>query len=119
VEGLLMSEEEKIKFVIEFSNFINSHISLFEGMYKLFKNGESELDLEDCKIDLKATNFDNIKKPDDVFFTTMLLMYLSMKQLENNIDYIQINEDEMLEVGEFIEYARNLPYFKDFIKENS
>ena len=113
-----MDRENKIKFVIEFSGFINSHVSLFESMYKLFKNGESELDLEDGKIDLKATNFDNIKKPDDIFFSTMLLMYLSMKQLENNTNYVQINEDEMLELGEFIEYTRNLPYFKDFIKEN-
>lgn len=113
-----MDRENKIKFVIEFSGFINSHVPLFESMYKLFKNGESELDLEDEKINLKATNFDSIKKPDDIFFSTMLLMYLSMKQLENNTDYIQINEDEMLELGEFIEYARNLPYFKNFIKEN-
>ncbi len=113
-----MEQEERIKFIFKFSDFVNNHISLFEGMYKLFKSGESELDLKDCKIKLKATNFDNIKKPDDLFFTTMLLMYLSMKQSENNADYIQVNEDEMLEIGEFIEYARSLPYFKNFIKEN-
>ena len=115
-----MTKEERIKLVIDFTDFINNHMSLFESMYKLFENGESELILEGNKVDLKAVNFNKVEKPKDTFFTTVLLMYISMKQLQNMEDeYVVISEDEMLEVANYIEFARVLPEFKKFVKENN
>lgn len=108
---------ERLKLVINFTDFINNNISLFDGMYNLFKNGEGKLIFTKYDIDLKATNFDKIKKPNDIFFTTMLLMYLSMKQMENpNIDEITIKENEMLEVANIIEYFKLLPEFKNYVE---
>ena len=61
---------------------------------------------------------DETKKPKDTFFATILLMYISMKQLQNTEDeYVVISEDEMLEVANYIEFARVLPEFKKFVKE--
>ena len=114
-----MSEEKRLKWVIDFTNFINLHIGLFEGFYKLFKTGKSEIDLGDYSINLKSTNFEEISKPKDAFFTTMLLMYLSMKQqeMENIDEYIQLDDEEMLELHNYIEYTRKLPYFVKFIED--
>lgn len=112
-----MSKDERIKLVIDFTCFLNNHMSLFESMYNLFKNGESELVLKDSKINLKAVDF-NEEKSKDTFFTTVLFMYISMKQLQNMEDeYVVISEDEMLEVANYIEFARVLPEFKKFVKE--
>ena len=114
-----MSEGERIKLIIDFTCFLNNHMSLFESMYKLFKNGESELILKDNKINMKAVNFNETEKSKDTFFTTILFMYISMKQLQNTEDeYVVISEDEMLEVANYIEFARVLPEFKKFVKEN-
>lgn len=113
-----MSKEERTKFVIDFTCFLNNHIALFESVYKLLENGESELILKGNKIELETVNFNETKKPKDTFFATILLMYISMKQLQNTEDeYVVISEDEMLEVANYIEFARVLPEFKKFVKE--
>ena len=105
-----MSEEERKKLIITFTNFINSNFPLVKGMYDLFKNGKGNLYLYENKIELEATNFNKIEKPQDILTTTMLLMYISMKQLEKpDAKEIVVKEEEFEEI---ILYC-------DFLKENN
>lgn len=111
-----MSEKERIKLVINFTDFINNNYKLIKSMYKLFENGVSNIEFGSKKATMEIENPQNIPKPEDTFKTTMLLAYISMKQMEKpNLDRIEILEEEFIEVDNFCEFlkANN----KDFIKQ--
>ena len=111
-----MNEEEKAKLILEFTYFINTHYDLVKLYYNLFKNGESKINFNDYEIELNSTNFDKIKKPKDTLITTMLLMYISMKQLDNlDEKYIELTDNEMIEIINFCDYLKENR--KDFINE--
>lgn len=107
-------------FVLKFSNFLNNNIKLFESSYKLLNEGKSKIEIDNFCVDIQSTNLEEREKPKDVFQSTMILMYSSMKQLDLKSldDYISIDEEEIEELFDFIEYARTkIPYFINFLKE--
>ena len=76
-------------------------------MYDLFKNGKGNLYLYENKIELEATNFNKIEKPQDILTTTMLLMYISMKQLEKpDAKEIVVKEEEFEEIIDRTKWRR-------------
>lgn len=111
-----MSEKERIKLVINFTNFINNNYELIKSMYKLFENGVSDFGVGSKVAKMKIENPQNIPKPEDTFKLTMLLAYISMKQMEKpNLDRIEILEEEFIEVDNFCEFLKENN--KDFIKQ--
>lgn len=111
-----MSEKERIKLVVNFTNFINNNYELIKSIYKLFENGVSDFEFGNKKAKIKIENPKNIPKPEDTLKITMLLAYNSMKQMEKpNLDQIEILEEEFIEVDNFCEFLKTNN--KDFIKQ--
>lgn len=111
-----MELEERKKLAMNFTDFINNNYDLVKGMYKLFKEGKTDLKLGDDVISLQSTNLNKIEKPKDNLELTMILMYISMKQLEKPKEKeIMITIDEFAEVIDYCNYLKITQ--KDFIKE--
>ena len=99
-----MDIEKKKKFALEFTDFINANFEFIKGIYRLFKTGETKMILNDKEVDIKSENF---QEKEDTVFTTLLLAYMSMKQMKSPYDeFIRLEEDEMILLTDYIEYVK-------------
>ena len=116
--------KEKVEIALKLTNFINTHLEMFKSMYRLFKTGKTDIEVDGLICEMESTNFNEIKQPEDKFLTTILLMYLSMKLEENHqkgisIDQpVMINEEEFEHVYTFSEYLKTLNWYKE-LEENT
>lgn len=101
-----MSEGERIKLVIDFTDFINSNLDFVKNIYKLFENGECTFEGKKNKAILKIANL-NKEKIKDVFTTALLFTYINMKQLQSpNNSEVEIREEEFAEVLTYCDYLK-------------
>ena len=106
-----MSEGERIKLIIDFTDFINSNLDFVKNIYKLFESGECTFEGEKNKAVLKMVNL-NKEKIKDVFTTTLLFAYINMKQMQS-----PDNSEVEITVEEFAEVLTYCNYLKENNKE--